>query len=288
MQTHLRKKILNITTTPNWWADRWLDIFELTIVRNFRIKTNPNKRKSSGKKLALDGAVTYCMIRNGKIVSRVKGSSPETYRIDIVIPSFSGWDLPNACHYNGIDYQSLINGDMPKRFQNIITNVKTGLIPKIYDMTITCTCPDEEVLCKHVFAVFYKTAQKIQQNPELFFLIRNINIDTLKQLTKESVRSPILKKKKYQKKIQKKRIRKKRKDEDEITQYDIVEELIIKTTKGSRRKLLQKQTGFSYKKIDNILYKLLKQGNIKRKSRGLFVRSPDNPKTHLNINEFNY
>ena len=42
-----------------------------------------------------------------------------------------------------------------------------------------CSCPDWAVLCKHIAAVLYGVGVRLDEHPELFFTLRQIDLDTL-------------------------------------------------------------------------------------------------------------
>jgi uncharacterized Zn finger protein len=277
MQEHHKKKLLKTTSPPNWWANEWIGRIERIFF--------DDKRKSRGRSLCNQGAVIYSTIKKGKIVARVKGSAPESYRVDIQVPQLIKWNLIRTFQNRGIDYSLIPEAHFPVRIKKILCHPENGFFPNLQDMKMSCTCPDHSDsgrICKHIYAALYKAAQKIHHDPELIFVLRHINVDALKQLSSETVQTPIKKKKCFRNPTRKKR-QTKSNQADLYTQYDWVEDLIVTATKGTHRKCLQQHTGFSYKKVDNILCQLVKQGRIQRKSRGIYVKSPDNPKNHLKL-----
>jgi phosphate/sulfate permease len=63
------------------------------------------------------------------------------------------------------------------------------------------------------------------------------------------------------------------KKEKEITAGDTVLNIIEKSRKGVDVASLQKETGFTTKKIHNIVYKLKKQGKIISESKGVYKKA---------------
>jgi DNA replicative helicase MCM subunit Mcm2 (Cdc46/Mcm family) len=57
------------------------------------------------------------------------------------------------------------------------------------------------------------------------------------------------------------------------TAADTVLNIIKRSRKGVDTAALKKKTGFSEKKIRNIIYKLKKQGQIKSERRGIYVKA---------------
>ena len=56
-----------------------------------------------------------------------------------------------------------------------------------------------------------------------------------------------------------------------LTAIDVVYEVIKRSRKGLGFADIQAKTGFSDKKIRNIIFRLNKNGKIKRKSRGIYI-----------------
>jgi len=290
---NIRKQIVKTSAKINWWADLWLDLLAHYNNPKKKMISCPSKRRNRGFKLLINGAVTYSSIKQGYIIARVKSSDlKSTYRVDIKIKPFVLWNIIEACKNSCIDYDSLLTGNFPKRIQNRFIDPVYGFMPFWNDISYNCTCPDNEngTLCKHIYAAMFKVAEKIHEKPELIFILRSIDIKPLKLIPTENMRIKPIRKKNKKTKSTKKRKKKSKKQKKEYIKkpLDIVEDIIINTTKGSRRKWIQKQTGYSYKKIDNIIYELKKQNRISNKSWGLFVRSKSNPKTHINLNKNEY
>ncbi|KPA15868.1 Zinc finger, SWIM-type domain protein [Candidatus Magnetomorum sp. HK-1] len=190
MKKNIKKKILNINRQANWWADCWIcfidgeDFFS-------------NKRQVRGRKLCMNNAVKDIVINQGKIITNIKGTAPNSYCVEIDIPPFIKWDIVKMCQSSGIDYSSLIAGNIPKRMKNSIKNIDYGIFSIRYKLKLSCTCPDHMkggYICKHIYASFYKAGQKIQKEPELFFIIFQIKIERLQQILINS--RPLLIKKK--------------------------------------------------------------------------------------------
>ena len=52
---------------------------------------------------------------------------------------------------------------------------KTGLFPSPKDILFTCSCPDWASMCKHVAAVLYGIAARLDHQPELLFTLRKVD-----------------------------------------------------------------------------------------------------------------
>jgi uncharacterized Zn finger protein len=56
-----------------------------------------------------------------------------------------------------------------------ICQERTGLFPSPSEIQFTCSCPDWASMCKHVAAVLYGIGARIDEKPELLFLLRAVN-----------------------------------------------------------------------------------------------------------------
>lgn len=75
--------------------------------------------------------------------------------------------------------QELIEGRFPKTLDELFTAKGKGLFPAPKEISLNCSCPDWANMCKHVAAVLYGVGARLDENPGLFFVLRNVNIDEL-------------------------------------------------------------------------------------------------------------
>ena len=52
---------------------------------------------------------------------------------------------------------------------------ETGLFPAPAEIGFSCTCPDWASMCKHIAAVLYGVGSRLDQKPELFFVLRQVD-----------------------------------------------------------------------------------------------------------------
>jgi uncharacterized Zn finger protein len=50
-----------------------------------------------------------------------------------------------------------------------------GLFPSPGEIKLSCTCPDWADMCKHVAAVLYGVGARLDQQPELLFVLRGVD-----------------------------------------------------------------------------------------------------------------
>jgi uncharacterized Zn finger protein len=56
-----------------------------------------------------------------------------------------------------------------------LTQPKDGLFPQPQEIDMDCSCPDWAVLCKHVAAVLYGVAARLDADPQLLFTLRGVD-----------------------------------------------------------------------------------------------------------------
>jgi uncharacterized Zn finger protein len=99
------------------------------------------------------------------------------------------WDIiTTACEGKIESLQELIEGRFPKALDELFTAKGKGLFPAPKEITLNCSCPDWANMCKHVAAVLYGVGTRLDEDPALFFVLRNVNIDELvsKAITQKS------------------------------------------------------------------------------------------------------
>ena len=69
----------------------------------------------------------------------------------------------------------LREGKFPKALGQIFTAQGTGLFPSPKEISLSCSCPDCAKMCKHVAATLYGVGARLDENPMLFFTLRNVD-----------------------------------------------------------------------------------------------------------------
>lgn len=88
----------------------------------------------------------------------------------------SQWQaLINECNHQIDSLVELLQGKFSDSVIAILTQKNKGMFPLLEDMDIRCSCPDYSYLCKHAAAVLYGVGHRLDQSPELLFLLRNAN-----------------------------------------------------------------------------------------------------------------
>ena len=68
-----------------------------------------------------------------------------------------------------------------------MTRRETGLFPRPVEIGLSCSCPDWAGMCKHVAAALYAVGARLDESPELLFVLRGADHLELVTAATESV-----------------------------------------------------------------------------------------------------
>jgi len=69
----------------------------------------------------------------------------------------------------------LLSGRLPSGVAEILTHHDRGLFPRPSEIELGCSCPDRASMCKHVAAALYGVGARLDNDPELFFVLRRVD-----------------------------------------------------------------------------------------------------------------
>jgi uncharacterized Zn finger protein len=143
-----------------WWSKRFLAVLE-----SFEMAS----RLTRGRSYARAGQVLSLQIRPGSVTSRVQGSRPKPYTVDIRLPAYDGptWTrIEQAMASQALFLARLLAGEMPTQIEEAFTAAGAPLFPtRAGDLEMACSCPDWGVPCKHIAATFYLLAEAFDADP---------------------------------------------------------------------------------------------------------------------------
>jgi uncharacterized Zn finger protein len=157
-----------------WWGIAWNE--------NLERYADYVNRIERGRSYVRQDAVIDLKITPGQINSKVQGTrvAPYTVQIDIQPLKANTWKrIVNACtgHFNALE--DLVSGRIPSNLAELFTARGDGLFPSPSEIGFHCSCPDWAELCKHVAATLYGVGARLDEDPTLFFTLRQIDIDEL-------------------------------------------------------------------------------------------------------------
>ncbi len=172
---NLSPVIINGTSiAKSWWSKAWNT--------NLERYSDYSNRIGRGRSYVRNGAVLDLQITTGKIHALVQGSTSRPYEITVSIHPLSDsvWRLiTKSCEGKIDSMQTLLEGKFPKDLMELFTVQGSGLFPSPKEIKFSCNCPDWASMCKHIAAVLYGIGARLDENPELFFVLRNVKLEDL-------------------------------------------------------------------------------------------------------------
>jgi len=162
------------TIARSWWGQAWC--------RNLESYADYSNRIGRGRSYLRCGAVLDLQIEETRVTGLVQGSAGEPYRVVIRIAALAetAWQRIRSDCVGKIDsLQALLAGKFPEDLGKLFTVQENGLFPSPDEITFDCSCPDWASMCKHVAAVLYGVGARLDRTPELFFVLRGVNVDEL-------------------------------------------------------------------------------------------------------------
>jgi uncharacterized Zn finger protein len=156
------------TIARTFWGKAWCD--------NLESYSDYENRLPRGRTYVRNGSVVDLQIKPGKITALVSGS--ELYEIDLTItplPEKQWQSIKSRCAGEIGSLVELLQGRLSKGVMNVVTAQDGGLFPKPSEIKLSCSCPDGANMCKHVAAVLYGVGARLDQQPELLFLLRKVD-----------------------------------------------------------------------------------------------------------------
>lgn len=286
-----------------WWGKSWNS--------NLERYADYSNRIGRGRSYVRSGAVLDLKILPGKVTSLVQGSESKPYEITIKTESIENkiWkSIKEACLGKLESLGELLEGKFPKALREIFLVKEVGLFPSPKEISFSCSCPDSAYMCKHIAASLYGIGARLDEDPMLFFKMRNVEVnDLITQAVQDKTKNLLEKAGKKSERVIKdsdiskvfgidldemktetKKVKSVKKNEPPnklsiskekeseksaaIKLSDMIYEIILQKPKGINIAALVKRTAFDEKKIYNVIYRLKKQGRIIETGGKYFVR----------------
>lgn len=172
----------------SWWGKGWNV--------NLESYADYSNRIGRGKSYVKQHAVVDLRITKGLIKSKVQGSRAKPYEINILIEPLSHekWQkITDLCRHRIESLEQLLQGKFPEVLEVLFTDKSYGLFPAPKEIKFDCSCPDWAIMCKHIAATLYAISARLDDDPMLFFELRDIDVNALIQKTVEEKLDSMLK-----------------------------------------------------------------------------------------------
>jgi uncharacterized Zn finger protein len=158
----------------SWWSERFWAVMESIGVA---------RRLERGKRYARAERVLAIAVEPGKITADVQGSRYEPYRVELNLRVFSSEEWQRAVEAlasQALFAAKLLAGEMPENIEDLFAEIDLPLFPtSTRELQMSCSCPDEVVPCKHVAALYYVLAERLDEDPFLLFRWRGKSREVL-------------------------------------------------------------------------------------------------------------
>lgn len=162
------------TIARTWWAKSW----------NYNLEryADYSNRIGRGRSYVRHGAILNLRIDAGSVEALVQGSRSKPYSVNIGINPLNKKnrrDIQSACEGKLDSLQALLAGEFPEALREIFMARDRGLFPSPKEIKFSCSCPDWAYMCKHVAATLYGIGARLDEDPTLFFKLRQVEMKSL-------------------------------------------------------------------------------------------------------------
>jgi uncharacterized Zn finger protein len=151
-----------------FWGKAWCE--------NLERYSDYSNRLPRGRTYVRNGSVIDLQISTGRVAALVSGSDIYDVRVGVAVVPKARWRAICRDCTGGIDsLVELLQGRLSASVMAHICDPQTGLFPAPKEITFHCSCPDWASMCKHVAAVLYGIGARLDERPELLFVLRSVN-----------------------------------------------------------------------------------------------------------------
>jgi uncharacterized Zn finger protein len=156
----------------SFWGQSWCT--------NLEHYSDYENRLPRGRTYVRNGSVLDLQIAKGEVAAMVAGS--ELYRIKIAIapvPPARWQAICRECAGTVDSLVELLQGRLAKGVMDRVCRKGDGLFPAPQEIKLSCSCPDWAEMCKHVAAALYGVGARLDEQPELLFVLRGVDENEL-------------------------------------------------------------------------------------------------------------
>ena len=169
-----------------WWGQAWN--------QNLERYSDYANRLPRGRSYLRGGQVIDLQISKGKVTAMVLGNSLYFVEVKIKPVNKANWQaIIQSCGNKIAGLEALAEGRFPEEFSELFMAKGSGLFPAPDELDFSCSCPDWAEMCKHVAAALYGVGARLDEDPTLFFTMRDIPFEKLLKTTVEHKMREMLK-----------------------------------------------------------------------------------------------
>jgi uncharacterized Zn finger protein len=152
----------------SFWGKSWCE--------NLERYSDFASRLPRGRSYVRNGLVVDLKIGNGEVAAMVSGSELYTVKIKVMPVKASRWQaICRDCAGSIDSLVELLQGRFAKGVMERVCSKGDGLFPAPEEIKLSCSCPDWADMCKHVAAALYGVGVRLDEKPELLFVLRDVD-----------------------------------------------------------------------------------------------------------------
>ncbi len=156
----------------SFWGRAWC--------ANLERYSDYENRLPRGRSYLRNGSVLDLQIGKGAVTAMVAGSDLYTVKIVIAPVKKTRWKAICRDCAGGIDsLVELLQGRLAKAVMDRVSRQGDGLFPSPGEIKLSCSCPDWADMCKHVAAALYGVGARLDEQPQLLFVLRGVDENEL-------------------------------------------------------------------------------------------------------------
>lgn len=153
------------TIARSFWGKAWCD--------NLESYSDYENRLPRGRTYVRNGSVLDLQIAPGRVSALVNGSSLYSVEVSVQPVARKLWkELAARCAAKIDSVVELLEGRLSQGVMDLLARRGSGLFPEPREISLECSCPDWAVMCKHVCAALYGIGARLDEEPELLFVLR--------------------------------------------------------------------------------------------------------------------
>ncbi|HEX4157795.1 MAG TPA: SWIM zinc finger family protein [Rhizomicrobium sp.] len=160
------------TIAASFWGKSWC--------QNLERYSDYETRLPRGRSYVRNNLVLDLKIASGKVSALVNGSQLYTVTIGIAPMVRQRWkSVCRDCTGNIDSLVELLGGRLAQSVMDRVCREGDGLFPAPAEIKLSCSCPDWADMCKHVAAALYGIGARLDEKPELLFVLRGVDAKDL-------------------------------------------------------------------------------------------------------------
>lgn len=156
------------TIARTFWGKAWCD--------NLESYSDFDNRLPRGRTYVRNGSVVHLEVEPGRVASLVAGSSLYSVTVSVKPVAKKLWkSLARECAGKIDSVVELLEGKLSRGVMDLLARRGPGLFPEPREISFECSCPDWADMCKHVAATLYGVGARLDEDPELLFVLRKVD-----------------------------------------------------------------------------------------------------------------